>query len=105
MENAACYVRVEDGLTIRGCVENTEQELSKIGCSLDNANKETCEVCDYNFDGCNVKLFPEHRAECLQCDGDFESDCFTNADQKGLPCLLYVPGDRCYIWKTDFDKR
>lgn len=91
-----------DGRTIRGCVADTKEELDKINCnSYENQRGEkTCETCEHQFDGCNSDIFPSHRIECLQCQGEWQSNCYNDSNTKGLPCPLYISGDRCYIWKS-----
>lgn len=100
--HSKCFTRIQDGATIRGCVADTEKDLDELKCNgfEDENGERVCETCEQQFDGCNTDIFPSHRIECLQCEGVWDDNCYTNSDRKGLPCPLYVSGDRCYIWKS-----
>lgn len=101
--HSKCFTRIQDGQTIRGCVPDNEEELNKLKCNgyEDENGERVCETCEIQFDGCNSDIFPSHRIECLQCDIERDDSCYTDSDRKGLPCPLYVSGDKCYIWKTE----
>ncbi|XP_068158883.1 uncharacterized protein [Drosophila tropicalis] len=90
--SSVCYVRVQNGYTIRGCASD-----------LDNAtlnachNELECVTCNF-LEGCNRQVFPTSRAQCLQCSGNStDSLCATQVYAQSSICPTYKIGDKCYI--------
>lgn len=80
-----------DGNTIRGCASELDNATAA-ACH----NELECLICSF-AEGCNRRLFPLSRAQCLQCSGNSTSDCATNVYARPTVCPLYKLGDRCYV--------
>ncbi|XP_022214036.1 uncharacterized protein LOC111068683 isoform X2 [Drosophila obscura] len=87
-----CYVRVLDGITIRGCAKDLTN-ATKASCN----NELECQICTYT-EGCNRQMFPSSRAQCLQCSGNSTSStCASQVYDHASICPIYKLGDLCYI--------
>ncbi|BFG01234.1 uncharacterized protein DMAD_01034 [Drosophila madeirensis] len=87
-----CFVRVLDGVTIRGCAKDLTN-ATKAACN----NELECQICTYT-EGCNRQMFPSSRAQCLQCSGNSTSSaCATQVYDHASICPIYKLGDLCYI--------
>ncbi|SPP86561.1 uncharacterized protein LOC117588380 isoform X2 [Drosophila guanche] len=87
-----CFVRVLDGVTIRGCAKDLTN-ATKAACN----NELECQICTYT-EGCNRQMFPSSRAQCLQCSGNSTSSpCASQVYDHASICPIYKLGDLCYI--------
>ncbi|KAH8416552.1 hypothetical protein KR222_009013, partial [Zaprionus bogoriensis] len=87
-----CYTRVLNGHTIRGCTSDLPSDVLQ-ACN----NESECVTCS-NLSGCNNQIFPQHRAQCMQCSGSsVNSTCATEVFAPFKVCPLYSFGDECYI--------
>ncbi|XP_004527442.1 uncharacterized protein LOC101462991 [Ceratitis capitata] len=91
VNTSVCYTRVFNGNTIRGCASELDNATAA-ACH----NELECLICSF-AEGCNRRLFPLSRAQCLQCSGNSTSDCATNVYARPTVCPLYKLGDRCYV--------
>ncbi|KAH8273296.1 hypothetical protein KR018_006793 [Drosophila ironensis] len=87
-----CYSRVVDGYTIRGCAADLDN-ATRSSCN----NELVCQICNYT-EGCNRGIFPQSRAQCLQCTGNSTSSaCAVEIYSLAAICPIYKFGDQCYI--------
>lgn len=75
-----CFERIEDGRTVRGCLE------------LSICSGENCRECNGN--NCNDEPIPKTRKSCYQCEGP---DCVLNPDNFSF-CRNYEVDDECYVY-------
>lgn len=93
--SSKCYTRIVNGATVRGCASDLTNATAN-ACN----NEMDCLICSF-MEGCNRQIFPTHRAQCLQCDGNStNSTCATNVYEKASVCPIYNLGDKCYIRNT-----
>lgn len=89
--SSMCYTRILDGRTIRGCASDLDNATAA-NCR----NEMECLICSY-MEGCNRNIFPVHRANCLQCEGNISSPCALEVFARPAVCPIYKLGDRCFI--------
>ncbi|XP_061391002.1 uncharacterized protein LOC133326366 [Musca vetustissima] len=95
--SSTCYVRVVDGVTIRGCAS----ELDNATLASCNNNME-CMTCSF-MEGCNGAVFPQYRLSCIQCSGNLNSTCSLDIAARPTICPTYKLGDKCYIRRDDMN--
>ncbi|XP_017484802.1 PREDICTED: uncharacterized protein LOC108373437 [Rhagoletis zephyria] len=91
VNTSVCYTRVSNGNTIRGCASELDNATAT-ACH----NELECLICTF-AEGCNRRIFPLSRAQCLQCSGNSTGDCATNTYIRPTVCPTYKLGDKCYI--------
>ncbi|XP_030386550.1 uncharacterized protein LOC115633279 [Scaptodrosophila lebanonensis] len=91
-----CYMRVLNGVTIRGCL-NELDNATQAKCT----NEMECLKCTFT-EYCNNQVFPTHRPSCLQCSGNSTSStCARYVLTQPTICPLYQLGDKCFIRNTN----
>ncbi|XP_067635304.1 uncharacterized protein [Eurosta solidaginis] len=88
---SVCYTRVFNGNTIRGCASELDNETAA-SCH----NELECLICSF-AEGCNRRVFPLSRTQCLQCSGNSTGNCAINVFSKPTVCPIYKLGDKCFI--------
>ncbi|XP_011179975.1 uncharacterized protein LOC105210608 [Zeugodacus cucurbitae] len=91
VNTSVCYTRVYNGNTIRGCASELDNATAA-SCH----NELECLICSF-AEGCNRRVFPISRSQCLQCSGNSTSDCAANVYARPTVCPTYRLGDKCYI--------
>ncbi|XP_054729564.1 uncharacterized protein LOC129238533 [Anastrepha obliqua] len=91
VNTSVCYTRVLNGNTIRGCASELDNATAA-ACH----NELDCLICTFS-EGCNRRIFPLSRAQCLQCSDNSTAECAKNVYAKPAVCPIYKLGDKCFI--------
>ncbi|EDW91184.1 uncharacterized protein LOC6530559 [Drosophila yakuba] len=95
--NPECYSYLnEDGVLLRGCLKDTDDELFD-ECS--SAGTTNCTICSTN--NCNSDVYPADWLTCLRCDSASDSDCALNPSSYSSYCRTYSDDDACVTSLTN----
>uniref|UniRef100_A0A182NHN4 DUF753 domain-containing protein n=1 Tax=Anopheles dirus TaxID=7168 RepID=A0A182NHN4_9DIPT len=90
--NVACYSRLVDGVTERGCMSDlaaSEQSACTRG--------ENCLVCGSRTENCNTVQYPVAPIACFQCDSRTDgATCKAAQTGTATECPTYDAANKCY---------
>uniref|UniRef100_A0A182QSB0 DUF753 domain-containing protein n=1 Tax=Anopheles farauti TaxID=69004 RepID=A0A182QSB0_9DIPT len=91
--NVACYSRLVDGVTERGCMSDlaaSEQSACTRG--------ENCLICGSRTENCNTVQYPVAPITCFQCDSRTDGENCKQAQTAGTAteCPTYDTANKCY---------
>ncbi|XP_055387107.1 uncharacterized protein LOC129615760 [Condylostylus longicornis] len=90
--NSNCYMKLEDGANIRGCMSSLKLEI--LECVYD----VNCHYC--NGEECNNMVFPPNRRKCYVCNSADNKDCHEKPSTTKI-CPVYSEDQKCVSKYTE----